>query len=179
MASPIWKVIGKNKKIVIKGACYLVGDGASVNIWMDPWVPWIQNFRPRPRVQSFTQLPIMAYQLIKYERHAWKEPMIKELFDLADVLAILCIPLPMRHSEDKLIWVPNFKRVFIVKSAYHYITNQYFPDPPSNPWKMIRNLNAPEHLKMFLWRIGVNVLPNRENLMKRFDEARFLLCSLW
>lgn len=178
MASPIWKVIGKNKKIVIKGACYLVGDGASVKIWMDLWVPWIQNFRPRPRVQSFTQLPIMAYQLIKYERHAWKEPMIKELFDLADVLAILCIPLP-EAQRRKLIWVPNFKRVFIVKSAYHCITNQYFPNPLSNPWKMIRNLNAPGHLKMFLWRIGVNVLPTRENLMKRFDEARFLLCSLW
>ena len=129
MASPIWKVIGKNKKIVIKGACYLVGDGASVNIWMDLWVPWIQNFRRRPRVQSFTQLPIMAYQLIKYGRNAWKEPMIKELFDLADVLAILCIPLPLRHREDKLIWVPNSKRVFIVKSAYHCITNQYFPNP--------------------------------------------------
>lgn len=51
--------------------------------------------------------------------------------------------------------------------------------PQSNPWKMIRNLNSPEHLKMFLWRIGVNVLLTRENLMKRFDEARFLLCSLW
>ena len=50
MASPIWKAIENAKKVVIKGVCYLIGDGASINIWMDPWVPWIQNFKPRPRV---------------------------------------------------------------------------------------------------------------------------------
>ncbi|XP_030923018.1 uncharacterized protein LOC115949893 [Quercus lobata] len=95
--------------------------------------------------------------------------MIRELFDPADVPAILSIPLPMRHKEDKSIWVPNAKGVFTVKSAYHSITNKYLPNPPSAPWKKIWNLNAPEHLKMFLWRIGVNVLPTRENLLKRFD----------
>ena len=111
----------------------------------------------------------MAYQLINHERHAWKESMIRELFDPADVPAILSIPLPMRHREDKFIWIPNSKGVFIVRSANHSITNQYLPNPPFAPWKKIWNLSAPECLKMVLWRIGVNVLPTRENLLKRFD----------
>lgn len=35
------KEIEKAKSIVSKGACYLIGDGKSVDIWLDLWVPWI------------------------------------------------------------------------------------------------------------------------------------------
>ena len=42
--SLVWKAIEAVKKIIIKGACYLIGDGASINVWLDPWVPWIQDF---------------------------------------------------------------------------------------------------------------------------------------
>ena len=42
--SLVWKAIEEVKKIIIKGACYLMGDGASINVWLDPWVPWIQDF---------------------------------------------------------------------------------------------------------------------------------------
>lgn len=36
--SPIWKAIETAKKIVAKGACYLIGDGSTINVWTDPWV---------------------------------------------------------------------------------------------------------------------------------------------
>ena len=42
--SLVWKAIEAVKKIIIKGACYLIGDGASINVWLDSWVPWIQDF---------------------------------------------------------------------------------------------------------------------------------------
>ena len=34
--SPIWRAIEGAKSIIVKGACYLMGDGASVDIWQDP-----------------------------------------------------------------------------------------------------------------------------------------------
>ena len=40
-ASPIWKAIEQAKKVVVKGACYSIGDGTTTNVWQDPWVPWI------------------------------------------------------------------------------------------------------------------------------------------
>lgn len=33
--SPIWKAIKTTKKIVAKGACYLIGDGSTINVWID------------------------------------------------------------------------------------------------------------------------------------------------
>lgn len=38
-ASPIWRVIQKTQSLIIKGACYIAGDGASINVWLDHWVP--------------------------------------------------------------------------------------------------------------------------------------------
>ena len=37
--SPVWKAIEAVKKFIIKGACYLIRDGASINVWLDLWVP--------------------------------------------------------------------------------------------------------------------------------------------
>ncbi|XP_050266577.1 uncharacterized mitochondrial protein AtMg00310-like [Quercus robur] len=50
--SPIWKVIENAKAIVSKGACFIIGDGSLVDVWLDPWVPWIQGFIPTPKGQS-------------------------------------------------------------------------------------------------------------------------------
>lgn len=41
--SPIWKAIEGVKDIISKGACYLIGNKTSINIWQYPWVPWIQG----------------------------------------------------------------------------------------------------------------------------------------
>ena len=38
-ASPTWRGIERAKKLIEKGACFLVGDGKSINVWVDPWVP--------------------------------------------------------------------------------------------------------------------------------------------
>lgn len=35
-ASPIWKAIKRTKSIITKGACYMIGNGKSMDIWLDP-----------------------------------------------------------------------------------------------------------------------------------------------
>ena len=34
--SPIWKAIEQAKNVVVKGACYIIGDGTTINDWQDP-----------------------------------------------------------------------------------------------------------------------------------------------
>lgn len=34
--------IEKSKGIISKGVYYLIGDGSSMEVWLDPWVPGIQ-----------------------------------------------------------------------------------------------------------------------------------------
>ena len=35
-ASQTWKAIERQKKIIERGACFIMGDGAAVDIWKDP-----------------------------------------------------------------------------------------------------------------------------------------------
>ena len=117
-ASPGWKAIEEVKEIIVKGACYLIGDGASINVWLDPWVPWIQNFIPKPAQPAYAETPLMVSMLINGTSHQWKESIIRQIFEPSSAEAILSIPLAARHGLDKLIWVPNSKGLFAVKSAY-------------------------------------------------------------
>ena len=79
-ASPTWRAIERAKKLIEKGACFLLRDGKSINVWVDPWVPWIEDFKPNPRIDDYLQLPIKAHHLIDHTSKAWDEDMVKEIF---------------------------------------------------------------------------------------------------
>ena len=169
-ASPIWKAIEQAKSIIVKGACYLIGDGSSIDVWQDPWVPWYHGFIPKPRDENSTQLSIKVSHLIDHDLHCWKASIINNLFNSTSAKAILSISIPSRHTPDKLIWVLDSKGLFSVKSA-HQVLN-----PPTEAlsrstvnWKKLWNLKAPERTKMFLWRLSVNALPTRANIAKQLD----------
>ena len=104
-ASPIWKAIEQAKSIIVKGACYLIGDGSSIDVWQDPWVPWYHGFIPKPRDENSTQLSIKVSHLIYHDLHCWKASIINNLFNSTSAKAILSISIPSRHTPDKLIWV--------------------------------------------------------------------------
>jgi hypothetical protein len=71
-SSPLWRAIEKTKKLITKGACFLVGDGTSINVRKDPWIPWLQDFKARPKNDNDQQFPIMVSSLIDSNSHCWK-----------------------------------------------------------------------------------------------------------
>ena len=179
-ASPIWRAIKQSKSIIAKGACFSVGSGSSIDIWTDPWVPWIEGFIPTPKAEEFTQIPLRACHLIDSNLHCWKHNLVRELFTPLSAQAILAIPIPSRPSPDNLIWTPDPKGNFSIKSAYH-TGHASLPSiaPIGISWNKIWNLNLPERLKMLLWRIEVNVLPTKENLLNclHVSDAYCLFCK--
>ena len=60
LALPIWQAIEGVKITIIEGVGYLIGDGASMNIWQDLWVPWIEGFIPKPNVVLTAQNPLVV-----------------------------------------------------------------------------------------------------------------------
>lgn len=47
--SMVWKGILCSRNALLKGACYKIGNGFSINPWEDPWIPWIDGFTPKPK----------------------------------------------------------------------------------------------------------------------------------
>ena len=120
----------------------------------------------------------MVSHLIYTEDHCWNLPLLSELFNSETVEAIKKIHIPLRSRADKLIWVPDSKWAFSVKSIYK--ANQ---DPPCGSstvqWQKIWKIKAHDRIKMLLWRIGSNALPTKNNLALRIgtSDPSCVLCG--
>ena len=142
--------------MLLPGACFEVRDGKSINIWLDPWVPWIEGFKPKPKDESIPCTPLVVENLINPKNESWNQTLMQQFFDQESVEAISKITIPLRLFEDKLMWVKNSKGEFSIKSSY-------FANLPSSAnglggefWKKkkIWKLKMHDRLKMLLWRIG-------------------------
>jgi hypothetical protein len=162
-ASPIWRGIEKAREVLKKRACYAVGNGHKVRVWEDLWIPWLENFKPRPKNNLVEQQSLVVSQLIDGERGCWDLAKLKELFDEESCYAILAIPLSLRNIQDKMMWVANPHGMFTVKLAY-FLQQVVLSSPERSVWRRLWRLRMYERYKMKLWRIAHNILPTRSRL---------------
>ena len=84
-------------------------------MWRDPWVPWIDDYMPRPRDDSIPLDPLMVSSLIDSSTHCWKQENLTELFDTDYVNAIKRIHMTIRPKPNRLIWLGDSKGNFFIK----------------------------------------------------------------
>uniref|UniRef100_A0A2N9G2U3 CCHC-type domain-containing protein n=1 Tax=Fagus sylvatica TaxID=28930 RepID=A0A2N9G2U3_FAGSY len=116
-ASHLWRTIEKLCTIIKMGACFLVGDGLSIDMWKDPWVPWLEGFTPKSLHANDPNTPIRVSNLFYASNRSWKTNVLQQLVDQHSLAAILKIPIPMHAPQDKLIWTLSPSGCFSVKSA--------------------------------------------------------------
>jgi hypothetical protein len=68
-----------------------IGDGSSVNVWQDAWVPGPRSMRPA--VQIGEDRINLVSDIIDSENGCWKTELIRRNFIAPDADAILKIPL--------------------------------------------------------------------------------------
>ena len=103
------------------------------------------------------------------------EHIIETLFCKEEATAIRSIPLSSTSQEDRLIWCGIANGIFSVKSAYHlakeveerYRAASSMGMHKSMVWKHIWRLPVRNVEKNFIWRACQDILPTRENLMRR------------
>ena len=52
------------KKLLLKGVCYLVGNGTSIDVWKDLWVPCLEGYKPVKRDENVVINPLSVASLI-------------------------------------------------------------------------------------------------------------------
>ena len=150
-ASPIWRAIEKSKKVIKKCACFLVGDGFAINVWMDPWIPWIEGFKPRPRDPLNPKDTMSVSTLINSSTREWRLELLLDLFDMETVAAIQKIRLPFFSRPDKLVWIKDPKRQFSAKSAYKMCQESSSSQTQNPLWKILWKLKMHDRVKILLW----------------------------
>jgi hypothetical protein len=157
------------------GLCWHIGDGKSVRITEDLWLPLSTSFR------SFSARDVLDKNervslLINEESQSWNSEVIHSLFSDWEAGLICSIPLPPRWKPDRLFWNETSSGLFFVKSAYFLqlkcrateVEGQCSSvEKDKKFWKFLWALSLPPKIKMFLWRACVGVLPTYELLWRR------------
>ena len=103
--------------LVKKGIQWNVGNGDSIHVWGDKWLPSPSMFKiTSPR--KFLHIETRVSELISHDVAAWKTQVIDTIFLPNEAKLIKSIPLSSRLPEDKLVWVATPNGLFTVWSAY-------------------------------------------------------------
>lgn len=97
----VWRSIWEGRRILKGGLRWSIGNGSSVRIDEDPWVPKAWDFIPRRVVEDNSI--VMVSQLIDSDSNSWRADVIKRLFGDAQAQRILGIPLSCINAPDSLV----------------------------------------------------------------------------
>ncbi|KAK9938267.1 hypothetical protein M0R45_015017 [Rubus argutus] len=111
-----WRSILASRELLLKGSRWLIGNGANVFIWSSNWIPRVPSTRPSANLTGMNNLA-RVQELILYAR-VWNEDFIRGIFIPSDAEVILSIPLRYSSPPDRLVWHPERKGIFSVKTAY-------------------------------------------------------------
>jgi hypothetical protein len=114
----IWRSLLKGRDTLVKGIKWKVGDGRSINVWRDKWLPFT------PGGQQDENSGLLVRDLIDEDRNWWNEALIDMVFDRRTAAAIKRIQLGNIHSKDQPFWGETSTRDFSVSSAYEMLMKE-------------------------------------------------------
>ena len=119
-SSHTWRAILFGREALELGLIKRVGDGESIKIWDDPWIPANYNYK------TLVKLPLTAVnrvnELLDVHSRTWDEECVRTNFTVIDAEAILRIPV--NAGEDFWAWQPDKMGIFSVRSAYKLLTEE-------------------------------------------------------
>jgi len=172
--SYVWRSIFNSLWVINKGSCWNIGDGNTIRIWEDNWIPQHNGFKPittRRGISNVTKVKELLHQ----DGAGWNHQLIDTTFFPIDSHQIKQIHIINTSSEDSLMWMHENNGSYSVKSGYKAIqswktssiSNPSISSPDSHLWKKLWALHTIPRHKTILWRILNNSLPVKSELDKR------------
>ncbi|PKA51938.1 putative mitochondrial protein [Apostasia shenzhenica] len=116
----VWRSIWEAKQVVDMGFIWRIGNGKSVKIWKDKWIPRRWSFRPFSPIKNLHEHTTVD-ALINPVIGQWNISLLVDNFFCEDVEAISNIPLGDLTSPDQKIWANHPSGRYSVHSAYNFI----------------------------------------------------------
>lgn len=151
-----------------------VGNGASIAIWHDKWLPTLHPSKIRSPVSVLPHDAKVA-ALIDHSTGWWNHALIESIFSQSEAESICGIPLSLGRQQDRLVWAASKQGTFSVRSAYYLEKSRREQEQgeslnqgdAKNLWKLVWSLKVPSMLKNFMWKVGMNLLPTKDNLFRQ------------
>jgi hypothetical protein len=97
-ASPVWHGIDHDLELLKKGLVWRIGDGKTIRIWRDNWLP--RNFALRPRHGKTKCRYRRVVQLVDNNSGTWNQELVQKIFYEQDEETILQLNAPVNQCTD-------------------------------------------------------------------------------
>jgi hypothetical protein len=113
-----WRSICNAKRLLLNGLIWRVGNGESIKICGDRWIPYPTTYaiQTPPRILDKEST---VRSLMDEDTLWWNTTLISEIFSVEEAALIYNVPISPPRQEDNLVWLGTKNGVFTVKSAYH------------------------------------------------------------
>ncbi|KAG6721291.1 hypothetical protein I3842_03G106200 [Carya illinoinensis] len=174
--SYVWRSVMAGLSILKPGLRWRVGNGKSINIWTDKWIPSL----PSGSVASPREMDCwceMVSDLINPSQRSWKKELLQEMFSEPEIQGITSIPISLGGREDKMFWSFTANGMYTVKSGYHH--QRQVEALESTVWKKIWQLKVAPAVKIFIWKVCNEAIPTLANLKKRrvVEDSSCIVCK--
>ncbi|XP_062021093.1 uncharacterized protein LOC133737577 [Rosa rugosa] len=173
-----WRSIVKGQEVLRRGLRYQVGNGKTIRVWEDPWIPLPYSFIPYSSPMDGLE-DMLVEDLIDQEEKEWAISFMNEIFYPEEVGIIASIPLSVREPNDKWMWHFSKNGVYSVRSGYHVfsctenISHRASSSGGSGSetekyWKSLWKARLPPKVRTFVWRLHRGIVPTRAALAKKY-----------
>ncbi|XP_024200181.1 uncharacterized protein LOC112203446 [Rosa chinensis] len=179
-----WRSIVSTKTFLQSNYCWQVGDGASIFVFSDNWVPASLSGKPTGSRLAVEEVHKVCDLMLG--TGGWNVGLIDRLFSREEATLITAIPLSRRRVVDRLSWKLSRDGKFLVKYAYRSAfahSSSYSPmtlPVGASFWKKLWQASIPSKAKIHIWRVCLDILPFLESLaLKRvvLDSELCVLCE--
>ena len=167
-----WRSIMAAKSMVEDGICWSIGNGESVLIWKDKWIPKPDTYKITTPINPLLYNEKVS-TLIDKEWAVWKSEQINSIFLPHDAKSILSIPLSITSPVDHRVWSATANGLFSVRSAYRICHKKLAKldvgecsssTKMISLWKSVWQLRCPNKIKNFIWRACKDILPTKTKI---------------
>ena len=111
-----WRSIHGAGEIVRDGLIWRIGDGKSVNIWRDRWIPTPSTFmiQSPPKILS---RDANVRELIDQDTHRWNKSLVDNIFIKTESVTTQSIPVSNTNRQDIQIWRGTLNGVFFCEEC--------------------------------------------------------------
>lgn len=175
-ASYGWKSIQEGKALLHKGIRHRIGNGQSIRIWEDPWLPTLP---PRPAHGPVLDPNMRVADLWKENEREWEPNIFEGVLNPEDQSLAKELFLSKHAARDTYEWAYTQDACYTVRSGYWVATHVDVeeedlirpPDGSTAMKKEIWNLKIGPKIQHFLWRCLSGALSTATQLCKRSISA--------
>ncbi|KAL0723200.1 hypothetical protein Bca4012_037799 [Brassica carinata] len=166
-----WVGIMQGKTVLESGMGFIVGDGASINVWSDAWLSTSQPLTPIGP-PTFTNQGLKVKDLLLPDSNEWNIPLIQLHLPHYEEIIRQIIPSALK-PQDRLVWLGESNGCYTTKSGYKMACNHSLPPQPLGfDWiKHVWRLDSPRKIQFSLWRALNSALPVSDLLIRRGKEV--------